>query len=130
MKKKIVITLIIIALVIIAAGVYFSLKVREFESYIENIEIKSIDLSKIGDGVYSGISDSGVVKVSLEVYVENHEITDIKLLEHVNGKGQEADKILDRIVESQNNKVDIVTGATYSSKVMMDAVQKALESAI
>ncbi len=37
--------------------------------------------------------------------------------------------ILERIIETQSTRVDVVSGATNSSRVIMNAVQKAIEKA-
>jgi len=129
MPKTRIILLIVLAAAIIA-GIYVGVRISGFEKYMDNIKIEDVDISKIPDGTYTGFSDSGVIIVKIQVTVKNHEITDLKLLQHFNGQGQDAEKILGTIIEQQKNKVDIITGATLSSKVIMEAIQKALESAI
>lgn len=86
----------------------------------------AFDLTQIADGTYPGTCDNGLVKVRVELEVQNHEITGVKLLEHDNGLGGAAEAITDTIVQQQSVEVDAVSGATMSSKTILKAVENAL----
>lgn len=86
----------------------------------------AFDLTQIADGTYPGTCDNGLVKVRVEVEVQNHVITGVKLLEHDNGLGGAAEAITDTIVQQQSVEVDAVSGATMSSKTILKAVENAL----
>jgi len=58
--------------------------------------------------------------------VKNHRITEIELLEHKNGRGAAAESLPDEIIREQRIDVDAVSGATSSSKVIQEAIYKAL----
>ena len=60
--------------------------------------------------------------------MKNHKIEDIQLLNHRNGKGKAAEVIPEKVVLSQSLKVDTITGATVSSKVILKAIEVALTS--
>lgn len=64
------------------------------------------------------------------VTVRDHLIIDIELVEHETGKGQSAEIIPKKVIEQQSLKVDHVSGATYSSKVILKAIQDALLKAV
>lgn len=64
--------------------------------------------------------------VDLEVYVSAHRIDSIRIVEQSSGPGYNASETLGRILEKQQPRVDIVTGATISSKCLMVAANKAL----
>ena len=54
----------------------------------------------------------------------------LKVVEHTARKGIKAEPIIpERIIENQSTNVDAVSGATNSSYVIMNAVQKAVEKA-
>jgi uncharacterized protein with FMN-binding domain len=89
-------------------------------------EITEVDLSDVLDGTYTGEHIVLPISVKVEVTVKDHEITKIDLIRHINGQGQKAEILLDSIVEMQSLKVDVVSGATYSSIVILKAVQDAL----
>lgn len=102
------------------------------EANLENLadkEISNVDLSKVRDGVYTGSYKMFPIDVEVEVTVSKHRISEIKLIKHNNGQGKSAEVIPDRVVEAQTLEVDIVTGATYSSIVILKAIENAIESA-
>jgi uncharacterized protein with FMN-binding domain len=51
----------------------------------------------------------------------------VKVLKHRHGPGHGADAIIDRVIAAQSLKVDAISGATASSKVMLKAIQSAPE---
>jgi len=88
------------------------------------------DLTLRDDGVYRGNYDlSGTpVKVTLDVTVQNHEISNIDIIEHsCSPIGKKGEKITGRIIEAQNLDVDVVSGATASSISIIKAVENALQ---
>lgn len=86
----------------------------------------SFNLAQISDGIYKGSCDNGLVKVRVEVIVENHAILDVRLLEHDNGLGGDAEAITDTVVQRQSVEVDTISGATISSKTILKAIENAL----
>lgn len=93
-------------------------------------DIGSVDRTALKDGVYEGSFREGPVKAVVKVTVENQRITGIELIEHQNWRGEKAEVvIINRIVTEQSTEVDAVSGATQSSRVIMNAVQSALDEA-
>lgn len=125
-KKKILIiavtTLLVLVSGIMGAKSYIGANLAE----LTDIKVSNVDLSKIGDGVYTGSYKVFPVAAEVEVTVNNHRIKEVKLVKHDNGQGRPAEVIPARIVEAQTLEVDIVAGATYSSKVILKAVEAAL----
>lgn len=66
------------------------------------------------------------VKVDVKVLVENHKLIKVELLRHECGLGHPADVIVDKMVEQNTWDVDAVSGATISSGIIKNAVNKAL----
>lgn len=95
---------------------------------LEAMEIHEVDLAAVEDGRYVGFYGSFPVDAKVEVIVADHKITKISLLEHGNGQGGNAEVIPDKVVEAQSLQVDSVSGATYSSRVILKAIEVALES--
>jgi uncharacterized protein with FMN-binding domain len=89
-------------------------------------EIPEINLVQIDDGTYSGSFKSLLIKVQVEVTIQNHVITDIIILEHQNGQGDDADVIIDDVLLEQSINIDFISGATYSSKAILLAIGDAL----
>jgi uncharacterized protein with FMN-binding domain len=83
------------------------------------------------DGVYEGEARSFPNKAKVRVTVQHGRIHDVFVLSHfASGIGHRADDVIpQRIVEEQSTAVDAVTGATNSSRVIMNAVEVALKDA-
>ncbi|PRX27214.1 uncharacterized protein with FMN-binding domain [Orenia metallireducens] len=93
---------------------------------LEDIEINDINLEEIDDGQYIGEYTTTLVAAKVVVKVEEHKLISIDILEHRNGRGQKAERIVDSVIRQQKLKVDVISGATGSSKVILKAIEKAL----
>jgi len=105
---------------------YFS-ELRSYRQAVEEISIGDVDLSTIPDGTYSGSHEAVWVGATVEVTIRNHRITEIKL-DHRHGQGEAAEVITDHVIEAQSLQVDMISGVTSSSKVILKAIEKALLS--
>ena len=61
------------------------------------------------------------------VTVNSHRITEIDIIRHDGGRGKDAESITKSVVEYQSLQVDSVAGATYSSRVILRAIEDALK---
>jgi uncharacterized protein with FMN-binding domain len=95
---------------------------------LEKIVITNPDLDKVSDGTYRGQSKVGPVRVTLDVTVKDRTITDIVIVRHFNGRGKKAEAIIPRIINAQSLEVDTISGATGSSKAILQAAERALRS--
>ncbi len=83
------------------------------------------------DGIYEGEYMQTLVGAKVEVTIRDGRIAEIRYEEYKAGRDRDARTIIpERIIEAQSPNVEIVTGATGSSKVIMNAVQMALEKAV
>ena len=128
-KKVILIISIFVVIVFIVGAAVVSNMEKNLEE-LTSVEIENVDLSKVKDGTYTGSYGAMPVTAKVEVTVDNHEITVIKLVEHNNGKGKAAEAIIQKVTDAQNLDVGIVSGATYSSKVILKAIEIALKSGL
>lgn len=124
-KKTLWIVLGVIGLVIII-GSLFMAYTQDQLSKLSKTPIGTIDLSSITNGTYSGSYASFPVSVTLEVTILDHEITKITILKHDNGQGKPAEAITEDVIKAQSLQVDVISGATYSSKVILKALENAL----
>jgi len=89
-----------------------------------------VDHAKLKDGTYEGSYRGGPNKASVQVTIKDSNIVHIEILQHQAWKGKKAEgAIVDRIIARQSTRVDAVSGATNSSRVIMNAVQLAIEKA-
>jgi uncharacterized protein with FMN-binding domain len=85
------------------------------------------DLSAKADGVYTGSYDGGLVKATVSVTLAAGRIASIQILKHdCSPIGKKGEAIVVRVVERQTLAVDVVSGATGSSKVLLKAIETAL----
>lgn len=90
-------------------------------------DIEPLKLDKIADGSYQGKAGSFLVSVALNVNVKDHTITDVEVVDQFCGPGYEGLDTITRIIDKQEAKVDVVSGATWTSKSIMAATYDALD---
>lgn len=127
-RKKL---LILGALLVIAAGFFAArglfARLEANLAELVAMEMSNLNLANIEDGTYVGSYSMFPVTAEVKVTVQDHLITSIELTKHNHGKGAAAEVIPSKVVEAQSLQVDAVSGATYSSKVIMKAIENALE---
>lgn len=128
MKKILIWGACFLILVGIIVGGKYLTSVRNYQREVRALKIDNIDLSKISDGEYVGSCNVDFISTKVVVTVKDHKIENINIMEHKNGKGKPAEIITDKVVEAQSLQVDTVSGATNSSKVILKAIENALES--
>ncbi|MCK4825709.1 FMN-binding protein [bacterium] len=90
-----------------------------------------IKISQIADGTYFGRS-CGITGVKVEVTIKKGKITKIEILKargFPKYKKKALKEVPGKIIKAQSLRVDAVTGATKSSRSIIEAVRNALEKA-
>ncbi len=126
MREKIKIIFLVIFTILIFFLFNSCAAFSEMKEFAENGVIYSPDLKMIADGEYIGEYKCGLVRAKVNVVIQNHSIVSFTILEHDNGKGGKAEKIVDDVIKAQSLNVDVVSGATVSSKVILKAGEMAL----
>ena len=121
--KKVLTVIIAVFVIISLAGLFFATRGLDEG---KQVSINDADLSKLDDGVYRGVFDQGRWANQVEIRVENHKMTDIKKTEGFEHKEAMA-SIHARVLENQTLLVDVVSGATVSSKAYLKAIENALQ---
>jgi uncharacterized protein with FMN-binding domain len=119
MKRLLILTACIVALLIISCASTFS-----------DINASLPDLDNIENGIYRGTYSlpNSPLNAIVDVTVQNHFLAAIRLIEHnCSPIGKKAENIVDRIIKHQSLDVDVVSGATLSSKTILKAVENALQ---
>ena len=94
---------------------------------LSDIDASLPSLSGKQDGVYYGETNTPF-PVKLDVLLQNERLTEIKIIEHYCSPiGKQAEKIIPEIIKHQSLDVDVVSGATTSSKSILKAVENALQ---
>lgn len=95
----------------------------------KDVKLHTPDLKIIADGQYEGSYQVFPVSVTVRVAVREHRIVSVNILKHFNGQGKAAEAITGKIIEAQSPDLDVISGATYSSKTILKAVEVALDKA-
>ncbi len=95
---------------------------------LETLTIEKIDFKQVKDGEYIGETNLGYppMKAKVEVTVEGGVVRDIKILEHEFATYNNSEQILENIKEKQSLEVDVIAGATGSSKLLLKSIENAL----
>jgi len=118
---------IVIAIVIVFIGMFIAYKwIDNNLNQLLTEEVELFNFSQIDDGKYPGKASTFPIEVEVMVEVSDHKITNIELVKHVNGQGNDAIKIIDRVIEQNSIDVDVISGASYSSHVILNAISDAL----
>ena len=126
MKKYIIISIIAIIIICSALAINYLKKISNYKEKVNNIIIQEVNLDNKKDGKYIGEFDADVISAKVEVEIKNKKISNINIIEHKNGRGTPAEVIPKKVVDAQSLKVDVVSGATNSSKVILKAIENAL----
>jgi uncharacterized protein with FMN-binding domain len=122
---KIVLSVVIIFALISAGGVFYLTRGLEKGS---QLAISNVDLSSISDGIYNGSYDSGRWTNKVAVTVKNHKIEAIKLIDDVMVPQAELeDKLFNKVIQTQSVNIDVVSGATVTSKAYLKSIENALK---
>lgn len=124
MYKIITISLLALGFPIFSSGCRTAKEVQKTMA----MEIAGVDLDKVADGTYQGSHPVGIMKYVVDVTVKDHKIASIDIVEAFSGNehSRKGQAILDTVVANQSLEVDVITGATVTSKAYLAAIRDAL----
>lgn len=93
----------------------------------QTLEIGTVDLNTVADGEYIGVCQNKILVAVVKVHVQNHEITNIEVLEHKASYMGQAEKIAGEVCDGQTLEVDAISGATFTSDTVLKAIENALK---
>lgn len=141
-KVKLMMWIVIVSIFgIIAAGLGIGVAMTApGRNELKNIMINT-DFNKLNDGVYTGVykgTKDSFRNAAVEVTIESGQIQEIKVTEGALAnekqtteltKGSTINDLINRVVETQSLKVDVISGATLTSNAHLKAIENALEQA-
>lgn len=125
-RLKLILIIFLVFVVVFAVGIWvFAGQLTK--ALNEDVQIQEVDLSQVDDGVYKEtyMYNEGM-GATVVVTVIDHKFDTIVIQEHKTGKGKKAEQIVDRVLEEQSLQVDAISGATGSSKIILKAIENAL----
>lgn len=97
---------------------------------VRKVVINDVDITRIADGAYAGSYHKGRWTYDVKVSVKDHKITNVEvtnkrmaMMKEFNAKAEA------EILKRQSPRIDVVSGATISSKAYGKAVEIALTPA-
>ncbi len=131
MKKKIIWK--VVALVVLVGTVFlvkFGLDMKEYNSITSSLSNKEVNIAEVADGKYEGTFDAKIVAATVKLKVESGTLIDVQLIKHKNDRGQAAEKVVNDMLEENSILVDVVSGASDSSRIIMKAAENALTQSL
>lgn len=129
-KKKVFLSFIFIVVVLFIIILFSINNIQRSLSKLDELTIENINLSNAKDGTYNGSYEVFPVSAEVNVTIKNKKIVNVELLKHNNGKGESAEILTEKVVDNQSLEVNIVSGATYSSKIILKSIENALNKSI
>jgi len=108
---------------------------------LQNMVIADVDFKKLRDGIYTGAyhgTKDNFRDAAVEVTVASGAVTKIRVTGGVLAgdkqtteirKGLTISNLFDEVIKSQSLQVDVISGATLTSKAHLKAVENALKQA-
>ena len=127
MKKffKIIISIFILLFFIGIGGIFF---ISRGLSSGMNLIINDVEVSSLSDGIYNGKYKAGRWTNEMNITIKEHKIIKIDVVKDVSlAKPEVTEAIISRVIEKQNTKVEVVSGATVTSKAYLKAMENALK---
>lgn len=89
--------------------------------------IEDQEIASIHDGDYVGSYTYGRFTYTVSVSVRNYTITDIQILDNRTSKhAKMAEGVVQNVLKKGNVNVDVIAGATTTSKALLKAIEQAL----
>jgi len=124
--KKTILVVILVCIALLAGSIGGFLVVASKE--LSKMDVTDLDFSQLSDGSYRGEHRYMGFTCTVEVTVNDHRISRITVSEGRRDKYvDKAKMVTQRVIDAQSLNVDAVTGATFSSKAILKAVENALK---
>ena len=129
MKKRIGIIILLLFIVSVCGYFLFIRPENERLKAVRTMDIEKVDMNQIENGIYRGEYSYGSFTYVVEVEVMNHAIVNIQALSNRDTEhAVKAEKVLQHVMSEQTVNVDVISGATTTSKALLKAAENALKS--
>ncbi|NLE36329.1 MAG: FMN-binding protein [Bacteroidales bacterium] len=125
----------VIIMIIAVQMTYGCQKINSEHDEAMSLEIKDIDFTSLKEGTYNGYYAGGMqgwrenecmVTVNA-ISNDSGKVTEIKLIRSVEDREQSFfDELYRRVIEKQSLQVDVISGATLTSKAHLKSIEDAL----
>ncbi len=119
---------LVLAVIAVVFGVRFARIQSRFVAVIERTPVAAGRLGALADGVHTATATEGDVSATVEMDVAGGKIADLRLVDAKNVEASLAAQLFEAVIAAQSTGVDAVSGATASSRVLLNAVAGAAAS--
>lgn len=127
MKKTIIISVCVGIAALLAILLFVVILPNSNYEEVRTMEINNVDLVRLEDGIYHGDYAYSQTNYQVDVEIRDHKIADVQIISGgTSDFAKSAQGVIDSMIEEQRIDVDVVSGATTSSKAIMKAVENAL----
>ena len=122
--KKILLIVVIGLAVVLTGGItYLNIGMNEGKKVV----VGTVDVSQTADGSYVGSYKNSRWSNQVNVTVVNHRITAINIEKTVLIEQQDVtEKLINDVLVAQNTDVEVISGATVTSKAYLKSIENAL----
>jgi len=97
---------------------------------VQNASIRSVDFSQLPDGICEGQHKGGRWSNKVRVTVASGKVTGIEVVRDIWFRRPElTEQVVSDVIKSQSLEVDIVSGATVTTRAYLKAMENALTEA-
>jgi len=122
--KRILLIVVIGLVVVLTVGItYLNIGMNEGKKVV----VGTVDVSQTADGSYVGSYKNSRWSNQVNVTVVNHRITAINIEKTVLIEQQDVtEKLINDVLVAQNTDVEVISGATVTSKAYLKSIENAL----
>ncbi|MDZ7376682.1 MAG: FMN-binding protein [candidate division KSB1 bacterium] len=125
--NKNLLTLILTTAIVLSSRCFWSSRFKEMKT-VRAMPIAAVDLTSVQDGAFKGDFSYGGFTYEVAVAVRDHRIETIDILKNRDTRhARRAEGVVPKVISAQTVNVDVVTGATTTSKALLKAIENALK---
>lgn len=122
--------LVLLVILAVGGGIGWSFVAKEHRE-AAGLPLNAVDFDRLNDGTYHGAYAGGMYQWrynECDVTVDSGRVTDIQLTGGVDpGEGVfDLQMLYDRVIKAQSLQVDVISGATLTSKGYLQCIENAL----
>ena len=123
---KILLSVILIFILVSVSGIFY---LARGLNEGKDIRINGIDVSNLNDGIYNGKYKAGRWTNELNITVKDHKIIKIDIKDDVTFPNSDVSyELFSEVIGKQNTTVDVISGATVTSKAYLKSIEDALNN--
>ncbi len=130
LARNLLLSFFLMTLILMWSSCFWSSSFQEMKT-VRAMPIETVDLADVEDGTFQGDFSYGGFTYEVAVAVKDHRIETIDILKNRDTKhAKQAAGVVSKVLSAQTVNVDVVTGATTTSKALLKAIENALKKGV